>query len=582
MDFEVVDQDGELARSRIGDVINGKWKLVHLLGCGGMAAVFAADGPDGQRVALKMLHPQMNKMRDIRERFLREGTIANQVGHPGVVRVLEQTSKDDPTAVLVMELLEGEPLSDVLRRSGGRVPVSMLLDYLDQLLDVLGAAHDVGIIHRDLKPDNLFVTRAGILKVLDFGIARVRDGLSDDQRTRTGVLLGTMPFMSPEQALGKRDQVDGRTDLFAAGAIAFYGMAGRYVHEGRGEGELLIAMATKPATPLQSVVPTAPPELCAIVDQALAFSKEARYPDARTMQVDVRALREGRSPPYASREASKRSQGTQPFIVTPVVVPAVASARPANPAIAASAFPSTSARTAASTTPTRSPGTVVGPAPDAVTRLSDSLSHATRVGPSPDGVTALRGTPPQVTVLGPKPDALTRSSGSVSQETVVGPGPDAVTRVSGSLPQATVVGPTPDGVTRLSKPLPHTSSLGGAALGAMAASSSVPSRSGNQAEASSAATGAAPAASPVEGRKTPVWKRNAALALGLVLAVAALVYLFGGQDSANGEPGAHGAAGEPAIASTDTQPAAETENQAQPRAQDIAKEQRKRGRGKKH
>lgn len=566
MDFEVVDRDEELARSRIGDVINGKWKLVDLLGCGGMAAVFAADGPDGQRVALKMLHPKMNKMPDLRERFLREGTVANRVGHPGVVRILEQTSKNDPTAVLVMELLEGEAVSDVLRRFGGKLPVATLLDYLDQLLDVLAAAHEVGIVHRDLKPDNLFVTRAGILKVLDFGIARVRDGLTEDQRTRTGVLLGTMPFMSPEQALGKRNTVDGRTDLFAAGAIAFYAMAGRCVHEAQGEGELLVAMATRPAPPLRSVVSTAPADLSAIVDQALAFSKEARYPDARTMRADVRAIREGKPPPYASRQANERSQGTQPFIAAPIIAPALAGAA----ALTTGPSPNFG---------TRSSGplpqaTAVGPSPDGVTRIGGSVPRATVLGPSPDGVTRISGSLPQATVVAPNRHGPTRVSGSLPQATVVGPSPDGITRISGSVPRATVLGPTPGAATRVGDALSHAPTLDAAALGVVAASSLGTSGPGREPDAASAL------ASSVQGGKSPTWKRNAVWALGLVLAVA-LVYLLGARGCGDGNTSVEGAAGEPTITPTDTPPAGGGDYQTQDRAEDVGNGARKRGR-KKH
>jgi serine/threonine-protein kinase len=178
------------------------------------------------------------------------------------------------------------------------------------VLDVLAAAHAQGIVHRDIKPDNLFITEDGRVKVLDFGLARLLDALPGDQRTRSGLALGTFPYMAPEQALGRRAEIDGRADLFSLGASAFRILARRRVHEAESEAELLIAMASKPAPPLASVTTGVPEGVCRVVDLALAFAKEARYPDARTMQGDVRALLAGEPPPYATSRAAARSEPT--------------------------------------------------------------------------------------------------------------------------------------------------------------------------------------------------------------------------------------------------------------------------------
>src|SRR5690606_2105263 len=120
---------------------------------------------------------------------------------------------DEWSVFLVMERLVGESLADRVTRPG-TLPIPELLDTLDQVLDVLAVAHAAGIVHRDLKPDNLFVLADGRLKVLDFGLARVIDGTPEDVRTRTGMAMGTLPYMAPEQALGKRSEIDGRVDLF--------------------------------------------------------------------------------------------------------------------------------------------------------------------------------------------------------------------------------------------------------------------------------------------------------------------------------------------------------------------------------
>jgi serine/threonine protein kinase len=296
----VLEDDNAIARQRVGLVLDGKWKLEQLLGVGGMAAVYRAAAPDGRVAAVKLLHPEMSLKRDVRERFLREAYAANRVAHPGAVAVLEHGGGGEQPAYLVMELLEGDTLSARFRRQGG-LGLQELLDVLEQVLDVLVCAHERGIVHRDLKPDNLFITADGRVKVLDFGLARIIEGAPGDYRTQTGMALGTLPYMAPEQALGLSRDIDGRADLFSMGATAFRILAGRRVHEAESEAELLMAMASKPAPRLSTVAPAIPIDVCAVVDLALAFARDARYPDARTMLGDVRALRAAQRPPYVTR-----------------------------------------------------------------------------------------------------------------------------------------------------------------------------------------------------------------------------------------------------------------------------------------
>src|SRR5262249_24363689 len=156
-------------------------------------------------------------------------------------------------------------------------------------------AHGLGIVHRDIKPDNLFLTSSGGVKVLDFGIARMKQG-GADVRTRTGAMLGTTPYMPPEQITG--GPIDGRADVFAAGATMFRILAKRHVHEGSTETELLIKMAKDPAPALRSVAPSVSPEVCAIVDRALAFELSRRYPTARAMREDIERFLGSNAAPY--------------------------------------------------------------------------------------------------------------------------------------------------------------------------------------------------------------------------------------------------------------------------------------------
>jgi len=212
------DSVGERVHARVGSVLRGKWRLDEVIGVGGMASVFAATHRNQSRVAIKMLHPEVSLDAEVTARFLREGYVANAVGHPGTVAVLDDDVAEDGAPFLVMELLEGETLDELLNRSGPR-SFEEAASLVHQLLDVLAAAHDRHIVHRDIKPENLFLTHEGRLKVLDFGIARLRElSISSGGGTSAGSVLGTPPFMAPEQAHGHWDQVDGRTDLWAAGA----------------------------------------------------------------------------------------------------------------------------------------------------------------------------------------------------------------------------------------------------------------------------------------------------------------------------------------------------------------------------
>ncbi|WP_437673199.1 serine/threonine-protein kinase [Sorangium sp. So ce131] len=301
------EDDAGRLRARVGEMIRGKWRLDALLGAGGMAAVYAATHHVGHRVAIKILHPERAVSSELRARFEQEALAAARLGHPAAVQVLDIDVTEQGEPFLVMELLEGESLRERAYRLGG-VPLPELLGHVDTLLEVLGAAHAAGIVHRDIKPDNLFVTREGRIKVLDFGVARMKQGGSG-LKTRTGAVLGTTSFMAPEQILGR--EVDGRADLYAVGATMFTILTNRRVHEAATEGELLVKMGSTPAPPLASVAPGVDPRVARIVDRALAFQVERRYPDAPTMLADIRAVRAGGEPPFATAERAKEDERTR-------------------------------------------------------------------------------------------------------------------------------------------------------------------------------------------------------------------------------------------------------------------------------
>jgi tRNA A-37 threonylcarbamoyl transferase component Bud32 len=271
-----------LAESRVGRVLKGKWELERLLGQGGMATVYAGRHRNQKRGAVKVLEPEIAQVPELRARFLREGYAANQVEHPGVVSVLDDDVDDDGTVFLVMELLEGQTLAELASARGGRLDPVTAVRLVRELCDVLAAAHDKGVIHRDIKPENLFLTTRGELKVLDFGIARLVS--TPSSVTATGQTFGTPAFMAPEQALGETSKIDGRTDVWAAGATLFTLLSGRFVHEADTVQKTVLAAMTRPAPRLADVCAGLPAELTRVVDRALAFEPDDRFPSASALR----------------------------------------------------------------------------------------------------------------------------------------------------------------------------------------------------------------------------------------------------------------------------------------------------------
>jgi len=300
VDLEVGTERVRSARARIGTVLKKKWHLDQLLGVGGMAAVYAATHRNKKRVAIKMLHAELSQDEAIRKRFLREGYIANSVAQRGAVGVDYDDVTEDGLAFLVMELLDGETIEHRWRRKERVMSPHEALSLVDQLLDTLTAAHAQGIIHRDLKPENMFLTRDGTVKVLDFGIARVRE-LSTPQTTLAGSAMGTPAFMAPEQARGRWQDVDGRTDLWAVGATLYTLITGKFVHAGENAQETLALAATRPARSIAERRPDLHPSLIAFIDKALSYDMAARFPDAASMQHALRLT-------YAWMEGNQSSQ----------------------------------------------------------------------------------------------------------------------------------------------------------------------------------------------------------------------------------------------------------------------------------
>jgi serine/threonine protein kinase len=281
--------------ARVGTVLDEKWTLERLLSEGGMGAVYAGRHRNGARAAVKVLHPILSREPEVRERFLREGYAANRVEHKGAVKVLDddviEAGPEEGTAYLVMELLEGESL-DARARRFPALGEHELLEVAEQVLEVLVAAHGNGVVHRDLKPENLFLARDEgrvRVKVLDFGLARVSDA---GGATNAGRAIGTPAFMSPEQASGDVEAIDGQTDVFALGATLFRVASGRRVHDGENAIQVLVKMQREPAPKLASAMAGVSDAFARIVDVALAFDKKDRFASAAVMLDEVRAARE--------------------------------------------------------------------------------------------------------------------------------------------------------------------------------------------------------------------------------------------------------------------------------------------------
>jgi serine/threonine protein kinase len=278
----------DLARARVGSIVGGKWRLERVLGVGGMASVYAASDANGNHVAIKMLHPTRSTLPGLRERFLREGFAANDVGHPGIVRAFEGGVADDGSAFLVMDLVDGETLEAHWIRRGRRLSAGETLYIIDRVLDILEAAHNAGVLHRDVKPENVMLTREGVVRLLDFGIDRLQHGPLSRRGRRHDLTMGTPAFMAPEQLSMAPDEIDGRTDLWALGATMFLLLTGRHVHSAASLQEQVTAAATRDAPSLSEALPYAPPELVDLVDRALSFQKEARWQTPLAMREALR------------------------------------------------------------------------------------------------------------------------------------------------------------------------------------------------------------------------------------------------------------------------------------------------------
>ncbi len=276
-----------------GDVLGARYEILALLGEGGMGAVYKAKDLEVERVvALKLIRPEMASNPAILARFKQELMTAHQVTHKNVIRIYD-LSEADGVKFITMEFVEGEDLRQLLRAHGKLSP-DEAVDIIRQVCLALDAAHTAGIIHRDLKPQNIMRDKAGRILVMDFGLAR---SMESEGMTQTGALLGTIEYMSPEQAMGKT--LDQRSDLFAVGLIFYELLSGKMPFKAETAMASLLMRNQERAVPVGEIDATVPAGLSDIVSRCLERDLERRYPNAAEIIADLDAW-QGKRPVMAS------------------------------------------------------------------------------------------------------------------------------------------------------------------------------------------------------------------------------------------------------------------------------------------
>ncbi|HTI05053.1 MAG TPA: serine/threonine-protein kinase [Gemmatimonadales bacterium] len=297
-DVKFCPNDGQTLRAAapannlVGQVVADRYHVVKKLGEGGMGQVYLAEHVKmGRRSAIKVMNPSMVHDPDAVARFNREASNASRITHPNVCAIYDFGETPDGLIYLAMEFIEGEPLTDLLERDGA-LPVARATAIFQQTADALQAAHDLGIVHRDLKPDNIMLTKGrggtDMVKVVDFGIAKAVGGDEAGQKvTKTGLVVGTPEFMSPEQLSG--DKLDGRSDLYSLALVYYRMLTGKLPFEATTVQETMIKRLTDEPTKLADARPdlSFPAGLQAVLDTALTRTPAERYQSVSKFAADV-------------------------------------------------------------------------------------------------------------------------------------------------------------------------------------------------------------------------------------------------------------------------------------------------------
>jgi eukaryotic-like serine/threonine-protein kinase len=299
-----------------GELIQSRYRLIRKLGAGASGSVWQAKNELIDRdVALKIMRPDVAEDEVALQRFFNEAKASGRVRSPCIVEILDLGQAEDGSPFLVFELLEGEGLDARLQREG-TLPGELVLELFTGVAKALDLAHKQGIIHRDLKPANIFIHRAAtgerVAKILDFGISKVFDTGHNFTLTRTGTVVGSPAYMSPEQASGRED-LDGRADVWSLGVVFYESLTGTLPHEASNYNALMVRILTQDVDPIMTRKTDLPANICSIVDGCLKREREHRTASAELLakQMEV-ALRDLKAIRYraAGRRASDRVQGS--------------------------------------------------------------------------------------------------------------------------------------------------------------------------------------------------------------------------------------------------------------------------------
>jgi serine/threonine protein kinase/Tol biopolymer transport system component len=277
------------------------YRILRKLGQGAMAVVYLAEDLRlGRSVAIKLLPEELYDDPRALERFAREAQAASALNHPNICTVYD-VDEYEGTRFIVMEYVTGNSLDEIVGPEG--LPLDEVLSYSTQIADALAKAHAAGIVHRDLKPSNIMVTKDGLMKLLDFGLAKVRAAQSaidltapppETPLTSEGTILGTLQYMPPEQLEGR--EADARTDIFALGTVIYEMATGRKAFEGKSQASLIAAILEREPPPISTVRPLTPPALDRVVATCLGKKPDDRWQSARDLLRELRWLKEGREP----------------------------------------------------------------------------------------------------------------------------------------------------------------------------------------------------------------------------------------------------------------------------------------------
>ena len=295
----------------IGKFLDDRYEILDVLGTGGMAVVYKAKCHRLNRmVAVKILKPELAQDEEIRNRFHDESQAVAKLNHPNIVNVFD-VNQSDGVEYIVMELIEGITLKQYMRKRGSSLNWREALHFMSQILQALRHAHSRGIIHRDIKPHNIMVLRDGSVKVADFGIARI----TDSQRTMTQEALGSVHYISPEQARGSN--IDARSDLYSAGVVLYEMLTGTLPYNGDSPVAVVLQHVQSIPTPPRAINPDIPLGMEQITKKAMAPNPDRRYPSADAMLADLDAFRKnpdidfGYSDPWVLERQIDEDEPTQ-------------------------------------------------------------------------------------------------------------------------------------------------------------------------------------------------------------------------------------------------------------------------------